>query len=148
MPGKEEIRCRRQDIESELYQRGIITQQDTGGLDLSWGNYEAIEKLLFMTAKREGFGDTMSMMIFDDPIIGRNFRTDGGVVLTPDTANQQYPCTSTAVHTCGQILGGVLWEICGCGAMWADDKGGKPEWKDPVEWVSARAALSKAKGEA
>ena len=44
----------------ELYQRGIITQQDTGGLDLSWGNYEAIEKLLFMTAKREGFGDTIA----------------------------------------------------------------------------------------
>ncbi|MBI4290175.1 MAG: MoaD/ThiS family protein, partial [Betaproteobacteria bacterium] len=44
----------------ELYQRGIITQKDTGGLDLTWGNYEAIEKLFFMTAKREGFGDTIA----------------------------------------------------------------------------------------
>jgi aldehyde:ferredoxin oxidoreductase len=44
----------------ELYQRGIITQQETGGLDLSWGNYEVIEKLLFMTARREGFGDTIA----------------------------------------------------------------------------------------
>ncbi len=44
----------------ELYQRGIITQVQTGGLDLSWGNYEVIEKLLFMTAKREGFGDTIA----------------------------------------------------------------------------------------
>jgi len=44
----------------ELYQRGIITQKDTGGLDLSWGNYAVIEKLLFMTAKREGFGDTIA----------------------------------------------------------------------------------------
>ena len=44
----------------ELYQRGIITQKETGGLDLSWGNYEVIEKLLFMTAKREGFGDTIA----------------------------------------------------------------------------------------
>lgn len=44
----------------ELYQRGIITQKETGGLDLSWGNYELIEKLLFMTAKREGFGDTIA----------------------------------------------------------------------------------------
>ena len=44
----------------ELYQRGIITQKETGGLDLSWGNYEAIEKLLFMTAKREGFGDVIA----------------------------------------------------------------------------------------
>ena len=44
----------------ELYQRGIITKKETGGLDLSWGKYETIEKLLFMTAKREGFGDTIA----------------------------------------------------------------------------------------
>ncbi len=44
----------------ELYQRGIITGKDTGGLDLSWGNYEVVEKLLFMTAKREGFGDVIA----------------------------------------------------------------------------------------
>lgn len=44
----------------ELYQRGIITREDTGGLDLSWGNYEALEKLMFMTAKREGFGDVIA----------------------------------------------------------------------------------------
>ena len=44
----------------ELYQRGIITRKETGGLDLTWGNYEAIEKLFFMTARREGFGDTIA----------------------------------------------------------------------------------------
>lgn len=39
--------------------------------------------------------------------------------------------------------GGFLWEICDqCGAKWADDEGGKPEWKDPPEWVEARAALA------
>ena len=44
----------------ELYQRGIITAKETGGLDLSWGNYQVVEKLLFMTAKREGFGDVIA----------------------------------------------------------------------------------------
>ncbi|MDD5249530.1 MAG: aldehyde ferredoxin oxidoreductase C-terminal domain-containing protein [Rhodocyclaceae bacterium] len=44
----------------ELWQRGIIGPADTGGLDLSWGNYASVEKLLFMTAKREGFGDTIA----------------------------------------------------------------------------------------
>jgi aldehyde:ferredoxin oxidoreductase len=39
----------------ELAQREIIPRvQD--GLDLSWGNYETIERLLFLTARREGFG--------------------------------------------------------------------------------------------
>lgn len=44
----------------ELYQRGIITGKDTGGLDLSWGNYAVVEKLLFMAARREGFGDVIA----------------------------------------------------------------------------------------
>jgi aldehyde:ferredoxin oxidoreductase len=44
----------------ELYQRGIITAADTGGLDLAWGDSEAIEKLVFLTACRQGFGDTIA----------------------------------------------------------------------------------------
>ena len=42
--------------------------------------------------------------------------------------------------------GGVLWEICdSCGAKWAEDEGGKPEWKDPQEWIDARDIISKIK---
>jgi len=44
----------------ELWQRGIITTADTGGLDLAWGNVEVVEKLLFLTAAREGFGDVIA----------------------------------------------------------------------------------------
>lgn len=44
----------------ELYQRGIIDQQTTGGLKLTWGNYTVVEQLLFLTARREGFGDTIA----------------------------------------------------------------------------------------
>ena len=44
----------------ELYQRGIITSRETGGLDLSWGNYDVIERLLYMTSRREGFGDVIA----------------------------------------------------------------------------------------
>jgi aldehyde:ferredoxin oxidoreductase len=40
----------------ELYQRGMIEP----GIDLTWGNYEVIERLLFMIAKREGFGDVVA----------------------------------------------------------------------------------------
>src|SRR5438128_4596516 len=44
----------------ELMQRGIITSEQTGGLDVRWGNYEVIERLLFMTARREGFGNVIA----------------------------------------------------------------------------------------
>jgi aldehyde:ferredoxin oxidoreductase len=44
----------------ELYQRGIITRTQTGGLDLTWGNGEAVEELLFLMAEREGFGHVVA----------------------------------------------------------------------------------------
>jgi aldehyde:ferredoxin oxidoreductase len=44
----------------ELFQRGIITTADTGGIDLSWGNGESVERLLFMLSRREGFGDVLA----------------------------------------------------------------------------------------
>ena len=41
--------------------------------------------------------------------------------------------------------GGVIWEICeGCGMKWADDRGGKPKWKNPTEWDAAESALTAA----
>lgn len=49
------------------------------------------------------------------------------------------------INTCQHnetYRGGAIWEIChSCGAKWADDQGGRPEWVDPPEWVAARAAL-------
>ncbi len=44
----------------ELWQRGIISAADTNGLELAWGDYRTIEKLLTRTATREGFGDVIA----------------------------------------------------------------------------------------
>jgi aldehyde:ferredoxin oxidoreductase len=40
----------------ELFQRGLISKENTGGLDLAWGNFKAVAELLFLTARQEGFG--------------------------------------------------------------------------------------------
>ena len=57
----------------------------------------------------EGFSDVVSMLILDDPIIGRGFLGPGTQVRDPIAANIQYPCPTTSVHTCGQILGSCFW---------------------------------------
>jgi aldehyde:ferredoxin oxidoreductase len=44
----------------ELFQRGTITKADTRGLDLTWGNADAVEQLLFLTSRREGFGNVVA----------------------------------------------------------------------------------------
>jgi aldehyde:ferredoxin oxidoreductase len=44
----------------ELFQRGIITTKETGGLELQWGDAAMIERLLFMMASRDGFGNVLA----------------------------------------------------------------------------------------
>jgi len=44
----------------ELFERGIITKDDTDGLDLQWGNEDAIMEMLHKIAYREGFGDLVA----------------------------------------------------------------------------------------
>ncbi len=44
----------------ELFQRGIITKADTDGLELCWGNEDAVISLLHKIAFRDGFGDILA----------------------------------------------------------------------------------------
>ena len=40
----------------ESFEKGLLTKEDTGGLELKWGDKEAVLKLIEMIGKREGFG--------------------------------------------------------------------------------------------
>ena len=44
----------------ECFERGLLTKEDTGGLDLHFGNAEAMVTLLEQIARREGFGDLLA----------------------------------------------------------------------------------------
>jgi aldehyde:ferredoxin oxidoreductase len=44
----------------ELFERGILTLEDTGGMDLSFGNDISMIKLLHMVGEREGLGDLLA----------------------------------------------------------------------------------------
>lgn len=43
-----------------LYELGCITAEDTGGLALEWGDAPVVEKLVHLTAHREGFGAALA----------------------------------------------------------------------------------------
>lgn len=40
----------------ESYEKGVVTEKDTGGIKLEWGNPKAILHLLEQVARRQGFG--------------------------------------------------------------------------------------------
>jgi aldehyde:ferredoxin oxidoreductase len=44
----------------ELYEKGIITKSDTGGLELTWGNHGAMVELLKKIGNREGIGNVLA----------------------------------------------------------------------------------------
>ena len=44
----------------ECYERGLLSRQDAGGLDLTWGNGEAMLTLIHQVAQRQGFGDSLA----------------------------------------------------------------------------------------
>jgi aldehyde:ferredoxin oxidoreductase len=44
----------------DLYDRGILTLDDTGGVDLAWGNGKSMEKLIEQMSSGEGFGAVLA----------------------------------------------------------------------------------------
>jgi len=44
----------------ECFEKGLITANDTGGIELAWGDADAMIAMLEATLKREGFGDILA----------------------------------------------------------------------------------------
>lgn len=44
----------------ECYEKGVITKEQTDGLELKWGNYKAVEHLMYKIANRQGFGNVLA----------------------------------------------------------------------------------------
>ena len=43
----------------ECFEKGLITKSDTGGIELKWGNDEAMVEMVKKIARREGFGEVL-----------------------------------------------------------------------------------------
>lgn len=57
----------------ECFQRGIITEKDTDGLTLEWGDADAILRLIELTARKEGIGKVFAKgMAEAAKVIGRD----------------------------------------------------------------------------
>jgi aldehyde:ferredoxin oxidoreductase len=43
-----------------LFEKSILTEKDTGGLPLQWGDVNVVEQLIHLTARREGIGEYLA----------------------------------------------------------------------------------------
>ncbi len=60
-----------------LYEQGVITLEDTGGLALEWGSVEAATQLVHLTAKKEGIGEYLALGALG---MARHFGDEGAAV--------------------------------------------------------------------
>ena len=59
----------------------------------------------------EGSGDTIGMLIEDDPVLGQGFSNCGNGIRSALNF-RQYPCFDQASpHDCGQLLSGSVWDL-------------------------------------
>ena len=49
----------------DLYENGILTKQDTGGMHLEWGNKELVFSLMEKMSRREGIGDILANGVYE-----------------------------------------------------------------------------------
>ncbi|MBK8977908.1 MAG: PepSY domain-containing protein [Planctomycetes bacterium] len=86
----------------------VVYHEVGHGMDDAFGGISQTDGL------SEGWGDIMSIYRLDDPIVGRNFTTSGGIVRTA-LNTVTYPVGgfpgSTPVHTAGQCWMGWAWQV-------------------------------------
>lgn len=70
----------------DCYENGLITKEDTDGIELTWGNHRAIAAMTDKLARREGFGDILA----------------DGVKVAAEKIGKG--ADKYAVHACGQEL--------------------------------------------
>jgi hypothetical protein len=75
-----------------------------------YGHFVVFSLDLRQGAFGEGFGDCVSVLSYNEPVVGRDFFGPGTFVRDIVAANKRYPCFGE-IHDCGQVLAGVWWDI-------------------------------------
>lgn len=60
-----------------LFEKGLITTADTGGLEPKWGDAEAVRRLIDLTARRQGIGEWIAQ---GSRVLGRHFGAEDEAV--------------------------------------------------------------------
>jgi len=106
----------------EAYERGLITKEDTGGLELKWGDVKAAEALLNKMVYREGIGDILALGVKKAAEIIGGDAPSFAVNIKGSSMN---------LHDWRSFWGVLFSQIVGSGASWtatgADDFCAEPD---------------------
>jgi aldehyde:ferredoxin oxidoreductase len=97
----------------ECYEKGILKESDTDGLEMRWGNVEAVKAMLHKIARREGVGNVLAEGVMRASQIIGGDAPDLGVYLKKGQAPRSHDhrarwleMLDTATSDCGTIAVG------------------------------------------
>jgi aldehyde:ferredoxin oxidoreductase len=115
----------------ECYERGLLTKKDTDGLELKWGDYETVIKLINKVVNREGFGAVLA----DGP--KKAAERIGGeaskyVIQIKGGGMNLHDWRGAWSNLLGQIISGAgpCWQAAGVDAFSAEPDLGYPDLSD------------------
>ena len=87
----------------ECFQRGILSSEETGGIEFKWGDVQLVSDMIMKVAKREGFGNILAESM---PIISTKLKPEA----KPYCAHTKgmtfaYNCTSALAMTVASSVG-------------------------------------------
>lgn len=129
----------------ELYNRGIISKANTGGLDLSWGNFDSAMTLLDQMCSGTGFGGT---------VLAKGLKTAAQLLGPPAEACvvhirgggiNMHDWRTTWSVLLGQIVAGagVCWQGPGVDTWTTEPDIGYLEFANPFEVAGKAEAVAK-----
>ena len=115
----------------EAYEKGLLTQKDTDGLELKWGNVEAIETLLKRIAHKEG---NFAKMLADGPKVAaqRVGLPEASVDIKGAGMNLHDWRRAWGVFLGQAVGGGSGWSAPGADCWSPEADAGYPEKTDPL----------------
>ncbi len=136
----------------ECYENGILTREQTDGLELTWGNHEAETELVRKMISREGFGNDLADGVkrASEKYGGREFAMHVGgqepgmhdTRNDPQLAIHMVAEPAPGKHTIGMALQYGAMSLCDI-CSWAPPAGMHPKAED-IEPSETMAYISKA----
>ena len=115
----------------EAYEKGLLTKEDTDGLELTWGNAQAVETLLKRMAHREG---KLANMLADGPkVAAQRVGLPGASVDIKGSGMNLHDWRRAWGVLLGQaVSGGSGWPAPGADCWTPEADAGYPEKPDPL----------------
>lgn len=95
---------------------GCVNSAYTTVVAHEYGHYVVHRLGLSQGGFGEGFGDSLGVLIYNDPVIARDFYGPNVHIrdYSPGQPEDPYPCAGSCggeSHCCGETLGGLWWDI-------------------------------------